>query len=142
MAGSVTATLSAFVPDYTPTWIDGFVAIIAAFELFTNLSGESSGWEWPWVAAGFALCLFLAGPIAKSSVGRFAGDWFREVGISGRVIVIVLFAIGLYSLFSLFSIPSGPVTNGANGIFLWVLVFVPFQFIYVNLFQEKIRHDI
>ena len=137
MADTVTATLSAFVPDYTPSWIDGFMVVIAAFELFTNLSGESSSWEWPWVVAGFALCLLLAGPIAKSSVGRFVGDWFQEIGIAGRILVIVLFAIGWYGLFSMFSIPSGPVINGANGVFLWVLVFVPFQFIYVNLLREK-----
>ncbi|EMA48406.1 hypothetical protein C451_20502 [Halococcus thailandensis JCM 13552] len=110
---------------------------IAAFELYLNFYIDSSGREWPWVVVGFVSCVLIAGPIAKSSIGRLLEKWFREIGIGGRALLIVLFAIGWYLVVSTFNIPVDPVTSASNGIFLWVLLFVPFQFIYTARFREN-----
>ena len=136
MGDTDTAILSALLPDHTPSRVDLFVMVIAAFELYLNFYIESSGWEWPWVVAGFVSCVLIAGPIAKSSGGRLFGEWFREIGIGGRAFLIVLFAIGWSLLLSTINIPVNPVTSVSNGIFLWVLLFVPFQFVYTR-FRES-----
>lgn len=137
MTDTVTAILSALLPDHTPSRVDVFIAILAALTLFTNFFGESSGEDWSWIVVGFVLTMVATGPIAKSSVGRLLSDRFREIGVGGRAFLIILFAVGYYSALSTFNIPRRPVISIANGIFLWVVVFVPIQIIYVDRFQEQ-----
>lgn len=137
MGNTDTTVLSALLPDHTPSRVDFFIMVIAAFELFLSFYTESSGWEWPWMVAGFISCVLIAGPIAKTSVGRLLGEWFREIGIGGRALLIVLFAIGWFLVDSTFYIPVEVVTSVSNGAFLWVLLFVPIQFIYTSRFREN-----
>ena len=137
MDNTDTTVLSALLPDHTPSRVDLFIMVLAAFELYLNFYTESSGREWQWVVAGFISCVLIAGPIAKTSVGRLLGEWFREIGIAGRALLIVLFAIGWYLVASTFYIPLGTVTSVSNGAFLWVLLFVPVQYIYTTRFREN-----
>ena len=111
MGSTDTTVLSALVPDHTPSRVDLFMMVIAAFELYLNFYIDSSGREWPWVVVGFVSCVLIAGPIAKSSIGRLLEKWFREIGIGGRALLIVLFAIGWYLVVSTFNIPVDPVTS-------------------------------
>ena len=137
MGNANTTILSALLPKHTPSRLDLFVVVIAAFELVLNFYIEPSGWEWLWVVAGFVSCVLIAGPIAKSSVGRLLEKWFREIGIGGRALLIVLLAIGWYLVASLFNIPANSVTSVANGVFLWILLFVPVQLVYTTQFREN-----
>jgi hypothetical protein len=136
--GDTSATIfSTLLPERSPSRLDLFVVAIAVFELVLNFYVEPSGWVWPLVVAGFVSCVLIAGPLAKTSVGRRLEEWFRAIGIGGRATLIVLFAVGWYLIASTLDIPVEPVASVANGIFLWIVVFVPLQIVYTTRFQEN-----
>lgn len=114
----LTATLSALLPNYTPTWTDVVVWILVAVSLFFDLFTESTTWIWTWVVVGFLLTMIAVGPVTKTSVGRLIGNWFQEIGVAGRGLVILLFLAGALGLINLLNIPNRLVDSFANGILL------------------------
>jgi hypothetical protein len=116
-------TRSTWLPDRAPTWVDVATAGLALFLFATNLLSLASV-SWPWLVGGFVVLAVLAGPVANSIVGARVGEWFREIGLLGRVVAIVLFAFAVFAVRDAAELPTTTLTSFTNGIFLGVAVFV------------------
>lgn len=128
----VKAVLSTWVPKRTPTWSDIFIAVLASITALLDLFTESGTWAWPWVVVGFILWMIGSGPVAKTSTGQHIGDWFRKIGGAGRLLVILLIVVVVYSIIYVFDIPTNPIYNFINGMLLGIGVFVLLHIFYAG----------
>jgi len=83
--------LSTYVPDRPPTWteVGSQLLIVVGF----GLSLQFRSLWLPAVITGFVVNALIFGPVANSAVGRRVEDWFRGIGASGRLTVIIGFAV-------------------------------------------------
>ena len=125
------ALLSAWFPDRAPTWTDVAVAALAVAWLVFDLRSLDRV-AWGWVAAGFLSFVVGAGPGAKSAPGRAVGRWFRAVGVVGRILLVLLFAAGVWLADATLGIPPTPATSFAAGVMLGVVAFVPAHVLYAG----------
>lgn len=92
--------------------------------LYATGFAEPFGWEWPWVAAGIVLVAIGAGPLANTAVGRSFGDWFHDIGMGGRLVVMAVLLIVLFAVEGMVAVPSQIVVSVANGGLIGIVVLV------------------
>lgn len=111
-----------WLPDRTPTWSDVVTVVSAVVLLYATRSAEPSGWVWPWVAAGVVLVVITVGPIANTSVGRSFGDWSQNIGVGGRLVVMIVLLIMLFAVERMVAIPSRIGLSVARGGLIAIVV--------------------
>jgi hypothetical protein len=119
----VPPTVSNWFPDRPPTWME--VGIVVLFGISTAMDlypyDEIS---WTWVAVGFVLCGFGMGPAGTTSLGKRFGQWFRGIGVAGRTVAIVLFAVVVWWTMFTIDIPSAKVDSFVAGMCLSLVAFL------------------
>lgn len=109
------AWCSLWLPDRVPTWADVVLAVLIAFEVWTEIRpGEP--FSWPHAAVGFVAALVAMGPGTETRVGKAVGRWFRRIGTLGRGVAILLYFVGLFVVFETVGTPpEGPTTGFVMG---------------------------
>ncbi|WP_233274763.1 hypothetical protein [Haladaptatus cibarius] len=79
--------------------------------------------SWELVAPGFGLFVIAIGPASHSSFGKRVGSWFRGIGVSGRILVICLYAIGVFWALFTFDLPMAQITSFGAGVWLAIVLF-------------------
>lgn len=113
----------AWLPDHEPTWTEILVGLVAVIWLADEVV-LASMISWPWLALGFGLNLIAIGPIAQSSIGARIGTWFRDIGVAGRLLALVLFALVVWTAEYAVDLPAVPVTSAVGGMMVAVLVYI------------------
>lgn len=80
--------------------------------------------SWSAVATGFLVFSLALGPGANSFLGKRIGQWFRNIGVSGRSTVIVLFALGAVVTFQFDAVPADLIADAASGGLLATLLYL------------------
>ena len=98
-------TVSDWFPDCPPTWWEITIVLFCSFGTVTSLF-DLGTISWGWVAVGFVLTGIAVGPAGTTTAGKRFGQWFRNIGVTGRASAIILFAVvvwerGLPSMFRL-----------------------------------------
>ena len=119
---SAEEVLSLWLPDRQPTWTDVLVGVFAVVWIFVELRSEPLSWAW--FTVGFLSFLVAGGPVARSAIGQSVGDWFRTIGPTGRILVILLFAIAVWAIYATFDVPRRPVTSFTVGLMCAIPLFV------------------
>ncbi|GAA0667441.1 hypothetical protein ACFQDG_07735 [Natronoarchaeum mannanilyticum] len=70
---------------------------------------------WGWLGAGVVTFAIAAGPLAVTRLGDRVGAWFRGIGYAGRTVVIVLFAVTVWTAMSLLDSLTVPLSSFAYG---------------------------
>ncbi|WP_226012839.1 hypothetical protein [Halomicrobium salinisoli] len=102
---------SLWLPDRPPTWLEVALAVLIAFEVWTEV-GPGEPFSWPHAAVGFVVTLVAMGPGTESRVGKVIGQWFRRIGLLGRSVAILLYIVGVFVVFETVGAPPEAPTNG------------------------------
>jgi hypothetical protein len=124
---NVQSGFSAYFPNRHPTWTEVIIAVLFAGSVapdFLLLSTIS----WPAVAVGFVVFAVAVGPATNTSLGKRIGQWFRDIGISGRATAIILFLIAVVLLYQLDWVPNTFISDAASG---GILAFIVYMVAYV-----------
>lgn len=113
----VPQTVSNWFPDRPPTWMEVVPTALMWIPLAISLSPFDSI-SWTWGAVGFVLCGFGMGPAGTTSLGKRFGQWFRDIGVAGRTVSIVFFAVGVWWTMFTVDIPTVPVNSYVAGMCL------------------------
>jgi len=118
MAG--TAQLSTYLPDRQPTWLE---LLLAALVLPRVVWGLYGGPHTSWLAIGVGVLVFALalGPVANTVLGGRVDRWFRGLGVAGRAVVIVLFAVAVYVAVWVGAVPEQWLADVGTGGLLAVL---------------------
>lgn len=114
MPSTIQSRLAAYFPDRSPTWIDLLIAILIGVEVSPDVLSPAT-MSWPAAVTGFLVFSVALGPGANSSLGRRIGRWFRNIGVTGRFAVIVLFAIAAAITFRFDAVPNDLIADAATG---------------------------
>jgi len=118
-------------PDGAPDKLEIALAVIVLFDVAYDLyRGEPAVWSW--LVAGFVAAVLALGPVAASTAGSRIGTWFREIGVAGRALVIVAFAVAVWAGYTLSVLQPKPLSSAANGLFLAVGVVVAVRLLTVG----------
>lgn len=83
---------------------------------------------WGWLLFGFVIGLVSVGPLANSPIGEQVGTWFRKIGVLGRAISILSFAVVVWIISGQVNVPSEIVTSAVGGfmvsLFLYLLLYL------------------
>ncbi|WP_137291185.1 hypothetical protein [Natronorubrum halophilum] len=109
-------TTAGWPPDGAPNRRRvAFATLVAAWAVWNLAVVETVAWGI--VAAGFVAFVAAAGPLATSSIGSRVGAWFRAIGIVGRGLVIVGFAVMVWTATTRLEVPAVlPTSFGLGGI--------------------------
>lgn len=122
--------LRRWCPERSPTWTDVIVGGLALFWVLLNL-GYLQTIYWEWVVFGFVVGLLSMGPLANSPIGEQIGIWFRDIGIVGRSLFILSFAVAVWVVRSQVDISSQIVTSSVGGfmisMILYLLVYIHYS---------------
>lgn len=119
----VLSALSEQFPDRPPTWNDIVIAVIAIswMPLYRTDLGEIS---WAMAMGGFVSFFVIRGPVANSTIGMRFGSWWKAIGLRGRAVGIILYAVGVWITSQLIYIPVTLVSSIVAGGMLAIAVFV------------------
>ena len=120
---NIQTRLSAFFPDRQPTWTEVIIGVLIGIDIGPDVLAPAS-LSWPAAVTGFLAFSVALGPGARSSFGRQIGQRFRSIGVTGRVAVIVLFAVtvGVVTRFDM--VPSALIADVATGGLLATLLYL------------------
>ena len=114
MPSSSVTWLSAYFPDRPPTWTEVLIGVLVGIDVgFDVLSPENMSWFA--VAAGFLVFSVALGPGSNSSLGRRVGQWFRDIGVTGRLVAIGSFALSAFILSQSATVPYALIADAASG---------------------------
>lgn len=91
------ASLDYWLPDRPATWFDVFFCAFASLSVLSRVL-ESDSLAPLWVAVGVVASLVLAGPVANSPVADRIDAWWERIGVGGRLLALVAFAAGVWTL--------------------------------------------
>ncbi|WP_436347214.1 hypothetical protein [Natronorubrum sp. FCH18a] len=114
---------SEYFPDRAPTWTEVGLCVLVVVGFLPQIHVRSAI-SWPAVLVGFLATAVALGPGANSALGERVGQWFTRIGIGGRAVVIVLYAIGVVVLVRSDSIPSEPLVDVGYGVLLAGVLYV------------------
>jgi hypothetical protein len=109
--------VGSWLPDRPATWTDVTVVVLGVLLIGTNLVNTESV-AWAWVSIGSLATLLAVGPIANTKVGIRIGTWFRTIGVGGRAIFIVGWAVLIAVVYATVSVPG----DATIGFFIGVMV--------------------
>ncbi|AQL42536.1 hypothetical protein BV210_07350 [Halorientalis sp. IM1011] len=106
-------------PDGAPDKIEVAIAVVLLFDVaYDFYTGEPVVWSW--FVGGFVACVLALGPVAASPVGSQVDTWFRDIGVAGRALVIIAFAVVVWMGYEFAGLPPKRLSSAASGIFLAV----------------------
>ncbi|WP_121744185.1 hypothetical protein [Natronorubrum halophilum] len=108
-----------FFPNRPPTKGDLVSAVCGILLVALNASTVH---DWRWVAVGVVVGAIVLGPLAQSPVGRRVEVSFRDLGIDGRILVLVVGIVAVLALLFLSPIP----IEIAVDVLVGVMILVPF----------------
>ncbi|WP_277542281.1 hypothetical protein [Haloarcula laminariae] len=112
-----------YFPERPPTWLEvGLTLLVMATVGRTLLAGDVT--SWPAFAVGFLLFAVAVGPVANSPVGDRVGQWFRDIGLVGRVVVIGLFLAVVTVLSRTAWVPYALVSDAGTGGLLALVLYM------------------
>lgn len=132
MPSAVRSKLSAYFPERSPTWTELLVGVLLLIEVGSDWVSRSAI-SWPAAATGFLTFSIALGPGANTSLGERIARWFRNIGLSGRFVVIVLFAATVGVVVQFDSVLGALAADAASGGLLAVLLYLV---VYVVLAGE------
>lgn len=111
----VTADLSGWLPDRSPTWAEVLFVIFIGLQtpMFLEQNDQLSALA---VGFGFVVTIVAMGPVAHSSVGEVVDRWFRAIGKGGRATVIVAYAVGLWITMAIVEVPVEVIQAGFGSL--------------------------
>jgi hypothetical protein len=99
MPSAIQMRLSAYFPDHPPTWTEVLIGALVGVQIVPDVLSPFT-LSWSAAITGFLVFSVALGLGANSSLSRQIGEWFREIGVTGRVAVIGVF-ISAYTLLPL-----------------------------------------
>ena len=127
MSYSTAMVLRRWYPESPPTWTDILVILLALLFVTISLNDLQTVY-WNWLLLGLVIGFIATGPLANSTIGKRVGTWFREIGMAGRAVCIISFAIVIFLSSSYVDVPSELVTSVGSGFMISVSLCV---FMYV-----------
>ncbi|WP_226482230.1 hypothetical protein [Natrinema amylolyticum] len=116
-------TSSRWSPEGSPDrWHLALSIVVATWAIWNLATIETA--TWGATAAGFVAFAIASGPIAASSVGTRVGARFREVGYTGRALVIAGFAVGIWGAVPLLGVSAARVSSFGLGGMLGVVAVI------------------
>ncbi|ERG91319.1 MAG: hypothetical protein J07HQW1_01353 [Haloquadratum walsbyi J07HQW1] len=127
MPSAIQMRLSAYFPDRPPTWTEVLIGVLVGVQIVPDILSPFTV-SWSAAITGFLAFSVALGPGANSSLGRQIGQWFREIGVTGRVAVIVVFALTTVVVFRFDAVPDALITDAASGglfaVFLYLIIYI------------------
>jgi len=127
MPSTIHSRLSAYFPDRSPTWIDLLIAILIGVEVGLDVISPATI-SWRAAVTGFLVFSVALGPGANSPLGRRIGRWFRNIGVTGRLVVIVIFTIAAVITVRFDTVPTDLIADAASGgllsTFLYLITYI------------------
>lgn len=125
-----TGSISAWLPDRTPTWGDVVAGIAAGIWLLIDT--KPSGWDLPWVAVGCVVIIVGFGPATKTTFGNFIRNRSEESGVVWRVLILSLIIVVFFGAEYTLNIQSETAVSFINGVFLGFIVSVSVFVLYTG----------
>ncbi|WP_336001035.1 hypothetical protein [Halorientalis halophila] len=119
-------------PDGTSGRTDIAVAGLALVVVAQN-AVIGTALAWSWAVVGFVTFAVAMGPVASSGFGSRVGTWFREIGVAGRVLVIVAFAVAAWFARTTVEAVATPLSSVGTGGLFAVVVFVAARTLYTRI---------
>ena len=127
--------LSVLLPPRPPSRVDLFAVVLALVVLTTNYPpnrNPGSGIAWLVAVATLVLGVLIAGPGARSSLGRSVAQWSNDIGYAGRLLVVGGAMAVVVIVFSTFPIPEQVVNGFFVGILSSVVVTVSVNYLHAK----------
>lgn len=127
--------LSVLLPPRPPTRMDLFAVVLALIILVTDSplsQNPDSGIAWPVAAVTFVLGVLIAGPGARSPLGRSFAQWSNDIGYAGRLLVFGGGMVVIAIAFSMLPIPEQVLSGFFVGILSSVVVIVPVNYLHAK----------
>jgi hypothetical protein len=99
------------------------IGVLIGIDIGPNVLAPASV-SWPAAVTGFLAFSVALGPGANSSVGHQIGQWFRGIGVPGRIAAIVLFAVTVGVITRFDAGPNALVVDAATGGLLATLLYL------------------
>lgn len=119
--------LRRWYPDSPPTWTDVLIGLLILAWIPLNL-GYLRTIYWGWSFFGFVVGLVSIGPLVNSPIGAHVGTWFRRIGVLGRAISVLSFAVVVWIVRGRVDVSSEVVTSAVGGfmvsLFLYILMYL------------------
>lgn len=96
---------------------------ICAFWLISELPPLQTI-SWLFVVLGFVSVAVVLGPMAHSATAKRIGQRFVAIGILGRVLLILLFVLGIWMVERVANIPIVPVQSFVGGSMAMIIAYV------------------
>lgn len=112
--------LSVLLPPRPPSRVDLLTVVLALGILATDSplsQNPDSGIAWSVAVATFVLVVLIAGPGARTSLGRSVAQWFNDIGYVGRLLVVGCAMAVVAIASSAFPMPEQVI----NGLFIGIL---------------------
>lgn len=122
--------LQGWYPESPPTWTDVVIAFLSLVWVPLHVIEYLETIYWSWSLLGLVIGLILIGPLANSPMGEQAGAWFKNIGVLGRVISLLLFLGIVMIIASQVNIPSEIVGSYVCGSVISVFLYVLSHIIY------------
>lgn len=115
--------LRRYLPDRPPTWTEVIIGVFVALSTVPDLLTPSRP-SWPAAILGFLAFAIALGPAARSRPGIRVGRWFRNIGATGRLVVISVFAIVVAVAYTSGVVPMAPLRDAATGGLAAILLYL------------------
>lgn len=115
--------LSRYLPDRAPTWTEVVIGAFIALSIVPSFLPPSRP-ALPAAIIGFLAFAIALGPGARSSLGARIGRWFRDIGATGRLAVILGFAAAVAVVGVSGAVPMAPLRDAATGGLAAVLLYL------------------
>ena len=122
-------SLGRWFPTHPPTWTDVLMGLLILVWLPLNL-GYVRTIHWGWLLLGFIVGLVSMGPLANSAVGGRVGALFRKIGVLGRAISIISFAVVVWIVAGQVNVSSEIVTSSVSGFMMSILLYILLFLLY------------
>ncbi|MDS0220661.1 hypothetical protein NDI54_04760 [Haloarcula sp. S1AR25-5A] len=121
--------LRRWFPEHPPTWTDILVGLFVLVWLPLHLEYLQAIY-WGWFLFGFVIGLISIGPVPNSPIGEQVGTWFRRIGVLGRAIAILSFAVVVWIVRRQVNLPSDIVTCAVGGFMSSFILYIFMHLLY------------
>ncbi|MGA9400503.1 hypothetical protein [Haladaptatus sp.] len=115
-------TVSDWFPDRPPTWGEILPTTLISFSLAADPSVFDTI-SWAWVAVGFVLTGIGLGPARATALGKRFGQWFRDIGVTGRISAIILFFVVAWGTLLTVEIPIAVIDSFVVGMWAALILY-------------------
>ncbi|WP_188880121.1 hypothetical protein [Halarchaeum nitratireducens] len=118
-----------------PSWWEIALAVLIGAEALVNFAGDNEI-AWFWFMIGSAMFGLAAGPGAASDVGQQIGTWFKSIGVAGRLLAIIGFAVMMWATTATLPFVRTPLYSLSTGGLLTIAVLVFLKLVVSSLTTE------